>query len=104
MTEFDVQGAWVMLQGKTRVEVNLNAPAQDGFFIGHATHSGHVQGSGLGSLRFDQFFLRIRWSDGTEGAYHGVFNGRNELFGSTFDVQNPTSIAAWTSDRPFVRR
>jgi hypothetical protein len=63
--------------------------------------NGSVKGSGSGELRPDQIFFVINWNNNTRGSYQGFFGPDNFINGSTFDVNNPSSVAGWRSNRAF---
>jgi hypothetical protein len=105
MAEYDVRGQWSAHQSNGfQVEFNVNLEQADGQFAATASHSnGSVQGSGFGQVNGDQFTVTIGWTDGTKGAYIGVFNPQGVIHGATFDVSNPSSFAGWESLKAFVR-
>jgi hypothetical protein len=107
MAEFNVQGTWQMIQGGSGgndfvVTVTLNPARPDGSFSGFGSFS-QGTGAGLGLVRDDIFTFRIRWTNGSEGAYIGVFNDQGFLNGASFNVQQPSQVAGWHSDHGFSR-
>jgi hypothetical protein len=104
----DIRGKWQLRQSNNFVvDVTVALVNADGSFAVTADHSnGTVKGAGFGRLGGvtvggDEIHFRIGWGNGTEGAYNGVFDPSGTIHGSTFDVQNPTSTAGWTSLRSF---
>jgi hypothetical protein len=103
----NVSGQWTIIQmgpGTNRFEVavNIQPVRPDGSFVLTATHSnGTVAGGGFGSVRDGHFTIRITWTNNTEGVYSAVFDPQGFLFGSAFDVRNPTNIASWKSSKSF---
>ena len=85
-----------------RVTVDIDQIRPDGKFDLEASHSnGSVTGRGSGELRSDQIFFVIGWNNNTRGSYQGFFAPDNFINGSTFDVNNPSSVAGWRSSRAF---
>src|SRR5687768_11167219 len=101
MARRDVRGNWQLRQTNGFVvDVSIPFVNTDGSFPVTATHTnGSVRGSGFGrvggDIAGDDFQFRVGWSNGTEGAYIGVFDTGGVINGSTFDVQNPSSTAGW---------
>ncbi len=103
MADFDISGKWDAIQTNGFVaKFDMGRPRQeDGAFSGTGTHSnGSVVGAGFGQVQGDEFRFRINWSNGTSGAYNGVFL-QGVVNGSTFDINNPEVFAGWKSSKAF---
>jgi hypothetical protein len=94
---------WEAIQTNgARVVVDIDTIRADGKFDLEASHSnGTVRGAGSGELRGDQIFFVINWNNNTRGSYQGAFGPDNFLNGSSFDLNNPSSVAGWRSSRAF---
>ena len=113
MGEFQVNGQWKAIQSNGFEAVfHLNQiPLGTEALTGHADHSNqtvHSKRDGVaGTVRGDQFFLRVEWDNGTTGIYEGRFGmaegGRQRISGTSFDEAHPQSQATWHSDATFVR-
>jgi hypothetical protein len=86
------------------VVIDIDQVRPDGTFNLEASHTnGSVRGSGSGELRPDpdRIFFIINWNNNTRGSYQGFFAPDNFINGSTFDVNNPSIVAGWRSNKAF---
>jgi hypothetical protein len=99
----DLTQLWEAIQTNgPRVVIDIDQVSPDGTFNLEGSHSnGSVKGSGSGELRPDRISFTINWDNNTRGAYQGFFAPDNFINGSTFDVNNPSSVAGWRSSRDF---
>jgi hypothetical protein len=99
----NIAGLWDLVQGNSLpVTVNIDSVKEDGTFTLEAQHNGDtVRGHGSGTVRGDEVHFTINWSNNTQGAYIGAFDGGGFLNGSTFDIKNPQVHAGWKSSRAF---
>ena len=85
-----------------RVVVDIDQVRPDGTFDLEASHgNGSVRGRGSGELRSDQILFVVNWNNNTRGSYQGAFASDHFINGSTFDMNNPSSVAGWRSSVAF---
>ena len=99
----DITQLWEAIQTTGHhVVIDIDQVRPDGTFDLEASHSnGSVKGRGSGELRSDRIFFIIDWNNNTRGSYQGFFDPDNFINGSAFDVNNPSSVAGWRSNRDF---
>jgi hypothetical protein len=85
-----------------RIHFNLrpnNPTIEPGYsvtFIGRGDY-GSTVGSVTGFLHNDRIQFIVNWDNGTIGSYHGGISSDGHVFGETYDMKNPGSVAGWQS-------
>jgi hypothetical protein len=99
----NISGFWRIDQGNNDSVVNVSEfnPSTGNFNIHAMQLSNGVQGAGGGNVDGEFVSFVINWQNGTRGAYNGTFDGQGRINGASFDIMNPGSTAAWSSDRTF---
>jgi hypothetical protein len=102
--QYDVSGQWVIRQGSFNIPVTLsqNGKTVSGTAYHESLKDRHrnlVLGRVSGTMQGDTFEVQITWAGGGAGIYRGTVNQRGVLDGTTYDMNNPSSTAIWTSDK-----
>ncbi|GHI40660.1 hypothetical protein [Streptomyces violascens] len=100
---FFAGGTWMLYQSNGPV-VTLNL-TQDG--SGQLYGSASCCGSVVGTIEYGaavdgtSISFTIAWSNGSRGRYTGSLGADRRLSGFTFDLNNPSSQATWSTSRVF---
>ena len=98
---FYAGGTWQLYQSNG-IAVTLNV-TQDGGgrLYGTGVFGGTVGTIEQGAVDGTAIYFTIGWSNGSKGRYTGSLGPDRRLSGTTFDLNNPTHQATWSTSRTF---